>query len=205
MPTLPELREKLRRPLELERLRGCENRAVAGGLEKLLSGPLAGPFPQVREVLRGYNDLGVSEREEALEEALQLLQDGPPRPQAQPRAARQDLQPLAPVGETLPPDTALARLEWGHGGLKKLGSLGLQTLRDVLHNYPRRHEDRRALPRSAERRRRPESHRRGRDRLQIPPLPRPGMQILDVMLMTASGRAGQGDLVQPAVGGKATA
>ena len=47
MPTLSELRDKLRRPLELERLRGFGNKAVAGGLERLLEGPMASPFPKL--------------------------------------------------------------------------------------------------------------------------------------------------------------
>ena len=192
MPTLPELRDKLRRPLELERLRGCENKAVSGGLEKLLSGPLAGPFPQVREVLRGYDALSFAEREEALEEALKLLQDGQgkqgqPRPATAPKVARQDAPALAPSGETLPPDTALSRLDWGHGGLKKLSSLGLQTLRDVLHNYPRRHEDRRALPSIAEIEDGAKATVAGVIVSKSRRSPRPGMQILDAVIQTSSG------------------
>ncbi|GAA4018379.1 ATP-dependent DNA helicase RecG [Deinococcus rubellus] len=187
MPTLPELRDKLRRPLELERLRGFENRAVSGGLGKLLEGPLAGPFPQVREVLRGYDDLSIPEREQALEEALGMLQDSPPRAVSVPRVARQDVPTLAPSGETLLPGTALARLDWGHGGLKKLTGLGLQTLRDLLHNYPRRHEDRRALPSIAEIEDGARATVSGVIVSKTRRSPRPGMQILDAVLQTASG------------------
>ncbi|TSA83721.1 ATP-dependent DNA helicase RecG [Deinococcus detaillensis] len=188
MPTLPELRDKLRRPLELERLRGFENKAVAGGLEKLMDGPLAGPFPKVREALRGYDNLSLAEREEAIEAALNLLQGGPPRPSSLPKVARQDPQlPAAPAGSRLGPSAPLAQLDWGHGGLKKLSALGLQTLRDVLHNYPRRHEDRRALPSLAEIEDGQKATVSGVLISKTRTSPRPGMQILNAVLQTSSG------------------
>ncbi|AWN23775.1 DNA helicase RecG [Deinococcus irradiatisoli] len=190
MATLPELREKLRRPLELERLRGYENRAVSGGLEKLLAGPIAGPFPQVREALRGYDALGPQERQEALEQALALLEGVPARPPSTPKVARRDaaLPPLtAAPGTALAPGTPLSQIDWGHGGLKKLTGLGLQTLRDVLHNYPRRHEDRRALPSLAEIEDGQKATVAGVIVSKNRRSPRPGMQILDAVVQTSSG------------------
>ena len=53
MPTLSDIQDKLRRPLELELAQGCQNKAVSGGMEKLLD-HFARPFPKVREALRGY-------------------------------------------------------------------------------------------------------------------------------------------------------
>ena len=54
--------------------------------------------------------------------------------------------PTAAPGERLPPDAPVERLDSGPGGARKLHTLGLHLLRDVLHAYPHRHEDRRALP-----------------------------------------------------------
>jgi ATP-dependent DNA helicase RecG len=189
MPTLSELRDKLRRPLELERLRGFGNKAVAGGLERLLEGPMAGPFPRVREVLRGYDALSLPQREEALEEALELLQDAdqPRAPRPTPKVARHDPVVAVPSGKSLPPETPLAQLDWGHGGLKKLHSLGLQTLRDLLHDYPHRHEDRRALPSLADIEDGQKATVAGVVVSKTRRSPRPGMQILDAVLITSSG------------------
>ncbi|MFC4455732.1 ATP-dependent DNA helicase RecG [Deinococcus sonorensis] len=149
MATVAELQLKLRRPLELELQQGCQNRAVAGGMERLLEN-FARPFPKVREALRGYDALSPDERVGALKSALDLLTPPTPAPAPVRRpASRVEVQP-ADVGGPLSPDTELSRVPLGPGAAKKLGSLGLHTLRDLLHAYPRRHEDRRALPSLAE-------------------------------------------------------
>lgn len=154
MATVSELAERLRRPLTLELNSGCQNRAVAGGLEGLLRGPLANPFPQVRERLDGYADWNVSMREEALREALGLLAEkmqvkGQTQMPAKTSAKASTPTPpaaSAKTSPTLPIDAPLARLDTGRGGERKLRELGLFHLRDLLHYYPHRHEDRRALP-----------------------------------------------------------
>ncbi|MDO4263047.1 MAG: DNA helicase RecG, partial [Deinococcus sp.] len=152
MPTVAELAERLSRPLTLELNSGCQNRVVAGGLEGLLRGPLANPFPQVRELLDGYAGWSVPEREQALERALQALaakaagQSAPARRRTPAVAAAKETVPPAPAGEQLPIDASIERLDSGRGGERKLRSLGLYQLRDLLHYYPHRHEDRRALP-----------------------------------------------------------
>ena len=143
MATVQELRDKLRRPLEVELASGCANRVVAGGMERLLDN-LARPFPQVRETLRGYAELDVEEREARLRRALGLL-SGEDRPAPRKTPARVET-PRAALDEQLAPDTPVERLELGPGAAKKLHALGLYSLRDLLHAYPRRHEDRRALP-----------------------------------------------------------
>ena len=145
MATVQELRERLRRPLAAELAGGCQNRVVAGGVEKLLSSPLANPFPKVRERLTGYADWDESERAEALQDALKLLGDTA-KPKATATRTARTAPPTAELGERLAPDTPVAQLDTGPGGTRKLSSLGLHNLRDVLHAYPHRHEDRRALP-----------------------------------------------------------
>lgn len=144
--TVQELRDKLRKPLERELLTGCTNRVVAGGVEKLLEN-LGKPFPQVRETLRGYADLSEGARQERLREALALLsgEDRTPAPSGKRGAA-----PFPPeavdFASRLSLDAEVSALALGPGGAKKLQALGLRTVRDVLHHYPRKHEDRRALP-----------------------------------------------------------
>lgn len=181
MATLQELREKLRRPLELERARGYENRAVAGGLEKLLGGPLAAPFPQVREILRGYGNMSLAEREETLLAALALLTGA-----AAPAQAPAPVSAPSPTAGSVP-NCPLERLSWGHGGLKKLHSLGLRELRDLLHNYPRRHEDRRALPSLQDIEDGQKATVAGTISAKHRRNPRPGMLILEIRLTTSSG------------------
>ena len=72
MPTLSDIQDKLRRPLELELAQGCQNRAVSGGMEKLLD-HFARPFPKVREALRGYGEMQTEARQGAVQSALVLL------------------------------------------------------------------------------------------------------------------------------------
>ncbi len=171
MPTLEEFKEKLRRPLERELLTGCQNRVVSGGLEKLLEN-LGKPFPKVREILHGYDTLDVDTRAERLKAALELLRgqavSSPARPVSSPthttvnqatvnqttvKPAVKPVPSSTPFPSAKPPvsvnwtlDTETEKIPFGHGSTKKLHTLGLYKLRDVLHNYPRRHEDRRAQP-----------------------------------------------------------
>ncbi len=194
--TLQELQDKLRRPLQLEQQRGYSNRAVSGGLEKLLAGPLASPFPKVREALRGYDSLAAPERQQALEAALALLQPAAPTPDS-PTSAPLNVKrgalpaPASSAPHTAPPkrkpDTPLAQLDWGHGGLKKLHGLGLHTLRDLLHHYPRRHEDRRALPSLSDIEDGQKATVSGVVVAKNRRVPRAGLLILEVTLQTASG------------------
>ncbi|MFK7602991.1 ATP-dependent DNA helicase RecG [Deinococcus sp. SM5_A1] len=188
MATVAELRERLRRPLAAELAAGCQNRVVAGGVDKLLASPLGNPFPKIREVLGGYGELSVGEREEVLKMALAALSAGEkakPAPSTRP-AARQAVPSAAP-GERLPIDAPLARLDTGPGGARKLQTLGLHTLRDVLHAYPHRHEDRRALPDLSDVEEGQKVTVEGRVVAKSRRSPRPGMLVIDVTLETPSG------------------
>ncbi|MCP2013552.1 ATP-dependent DNA helicase RecG [Deinococcus sp. HSC-46F16] len=185
MATVTELRDKLRRPLAAELATGCADRVVAGGVERLLASPLAGPFPGVREALRGYAELDAGARAEALERALALL-DGAER-KATPRPAARQAPPAAAPGERLPLDAEVSRLDTGPGGARKLTSLGLHTVRDVLHAYPHRHEDRRALPDLAEVEEGQKVTVEGTVIAKNRRKPKPNMLILDVTLETPSG------------------
>ncbi|MFC4639387.1 ATP-dependent DNA helicase RecG [Deinococcus hohokamensis] len=186
MATVAELRERLRRPLAAELAAGCHNRVVAGGVEKLLASPLGNPFPGVREVLGGYASLDAPAREAVLRRALALLAETktPTRPAKRPN--RQAAPAVSP-GERLPPDAEVARLDTGPGGARKLTSLGLHTLRDVLHAYPHRHEDRRAMPDLAQVEEGQKVTVEGTVVAKSRRSPRPGMLVIDVTLETPSG------------------
>ncbi|UBV43764.1 ATP-dependent DNA helicase RecG [Deinococcus taeanensis] len=185
MATVAELRDKLRRPLSAELASGCQNRVVAGGVEKLLASPLGNPFPKVRETLSGYAALEHEAREAAVRAALALLTDEPPR--AAPRRAARAAVPVAAPGERLPPDAGVAQLDTGPGGARKLQTLGLHLLRDVLHAYPHRHEDRRALPDLSQVEEGQKVTVEGRVVTKSRRSPKPGMLILEVTLETPTG------------------
>jgi ATP-dependent DNA helicase RecG len=150
MPSVEELRERLRKPLERELAMGCQNRVVTAGLEALLQN-VAQPFPKVRAALDGYSVMSTDERRERLLEALQILEGErkPAAPVAAKPASSAGLTPMATrILErlNLALDSEVARLPLPVGGAKKLNALGAKTVRDLLHYYPRRYEDRRALP-----------------------------------------------------------
>lgn len=185
MATVAELQERLRRPLAAELAGGCQNRVVAGGVDKLLSGPLANPFPKVREVLSGYGDMPPEARAEALQQALALL--GAEKKAAPKKPIAQSSKPIPQPGERLSLDTAVERLNTGQGGPRKLANLGLHTVRDVLHAYPHRHEDRRALPDLGNVEEGQKVTVEGVVVSKYRRTPKPGMLILEIVLETPSG------------------
>ena len=159
MTTVHELRTRLRGPLTLELRSGCRDTAVKGGLERLLEN-VGGPFGDVREVIAGYSYLKPEERAERVGQALALLGpaeapvftpgDAPPVTRSQPSVPAPTPHPDFATTQfaTTQLDTEFdnAVLNIGHSAPKKLAPLGLKTYRDLLFYYPKRYEDRRALP-----------------------------------------------------------
>lgn len=145
--TREELTARLLRPLLREQSDGAQDRVVAGGLEKLIEN-LGQPFPEVRSLLSGYREMSVAERLERLGQAIDALGGKAP-------VAVNPLPSRPPAGKALSPeadpnlevsfDTPIEALALGPGGKKKMSELGIRTIRDLLHSYPRRYEDRRAL------------------------------------------------------------
>ncbi|KOX90332.1 ATP-dependent DNA helicase RecG [Thermus aquaticus] len=127
-----EVRERLLRPILRELQDGARDRVVVGGLEGLVRN-LARPFPKLLDLFQGYGEKDPEARKKVLEEALRILQDG--QEKAPPPGPKPRLKPQDPAHLLAPPQSR-----------KKLSELGLHTVRDVLHHYPRRYEDRRALP-----------------------------------------------------------
>ncbi len=145
MPTRDELRERLLKPLTRELAMGCQNRVVTAGLEALLNN-VAQPFPKVREVLDGYGIMSQTEREENLKTAISLL-ESEQKPVLSVKSAPAKKPELPRLERTtLTPDSEITRLPLAPSAPKKLARLGIKTLRDMFHNYPRRYEDRRRLP-----------------------------------------------------------
>lgn len=156
-----ELRARLRGPLTRELRGGCQDRAVVGGIEKLLE-TVGQPFADVRTLMAGYSGLSPEARAERLTQALTLLEPVPaaaPEPRGRPfggatKTAMRIPDEAADAETATPPfsstdlDAELEskRLDLGAQAPKKLAPLGLKTYRDLLFYYPKRYEDRRTLP-----------------------------------------------------------
>ncbi len=163
MATVAQLRERLRKPLQLELQNGCRDTSVVGGLEKLL-GTVGKPFADVARVMEGYGQLTPERRAERLKEALRLLDEqeaaaprpSPPR-RREGRAGRAGARPAAGTRAAGGPRQSLTHesldsgieeglIDLGQGAAKKLAQVGVRTYRDLLYYLPRKHEDRRTLP-----------------------------------------------------------
>lgn len=149
--TREELKARLLRPIQRELSDGAQDRVVAGGLEKLLEN-LGQPFPEVGKTLAGYRQMDVETRKLQLEKAIELL--GGQGRGNRGQAASSFAPPLSPAPPTptaqsstldLHFDTPIEAINPGPGGKKKLSELGIRVVRDLLHSYPRRYEDRRTL------------------------------------------------------------
>lgn len=137
--TREELKARLIRPIARELADGALDRVVAGGLEKLIQN-LGQPFPEVGRMLAGYRQMDVEVRKKQLKRALELL--GAAAPSEPPAASGPQGLPTEAVSLLEAPVEAL---NLGPSSKKKLAELGIRAVRDLLHHYPRRYEDRRTL------------------------------------------------------------
>jgi ATP-dependent DNA helicase RecG len=151
-----ELRERLRGPLRQELRGGCRDDVVVGGLEKLLT-TVGAPFADVREVLADYAARPPEDREAAVRAALDLLEraeaetaaTGAPGRAGRNGERAADALRASGGGRTVEIlDAELGRADVGLAAQapRKLAELGIATYRDLLQTWPRRYEDRRALP-----------------------------------------------------------
>ena len=152
MATVPELRERLRRPLERELAEGCRDGVVVGGLERLLA-TVGRPFADVRALLDGYATWSAERRAVAVRAALELLtaaavEPGGPAPgrALDATAGGPDVAPAVDAGDLLQAEIGDRRIDLGAQAGRKLAEIGLRTYGDLLYHAPRRWEDRRALP-----------------------------------------------------------
>ena len=138
--TREELKARLIRPIARELADGALDRVVAGGLEKLIQN-LGQPFPEVGRMLAGYRQMDVEVRKRQLKRALDLLGGAVEEQSGYPAATR----PQGLPAETVSFEAPVEALNLGPGSKKKLAELGIRAVRDLLHHYPRRYEDRRTL------------------------------------------------------------
>ncbi len=174
MPSVPELRQRLKRPLELERSTNFQDTAVVGGLEKLLD-TLGKPFADIRAVLDGYSTLSQAEREGKLVQAIALLDNADEKDAAKKKqrakeqeersrnspykaakdakkeSASSSKKSSSTLTKTLKSDQLDEKLgsslvPLGAQAPKKLLAIGIDSYRTLMHYYPKRYEDRRVLP-----------------------------------------------------------
>ena len=152
-----QLRQRLRRPLEQELRNGCQDDVVVGGIEKLVT-TLGRPFADIQTIIAGYSNDTPEQRQNKLQQALELLgeQDEVEAEQVKVRQEVQAQRELAAAEKARADarvdasvlDDALTdkTVELGAQAPKKLASVGIASYRDLLYFFPRRYEDRRALP-----------------------------------------------------------
>ncbi len=126
--------------LEMEREQGYQDRAVAGGLDKLLRVWDAELRPILGEI-GSYSMLTPVQRETWVATALEKMPvgaaRGPTARKARPARRRsQSGPPTVALGDDV---TKLRRV--GDQLAKKLGKLGIETVEDLVYHFPHRHND----------------------------------------------------------------
>ena len=142
--------QRFRKVLELELRRGCDDSAVIGGLDHFLristqDSAIEAILSAGSKLSKGYGALGVATRRKWLMAMIETISAGPK--QATPALRKDRKRSEAAVVEpvTVPSDP----LDWPvtvitgiKGALKtKLAKLGVNSVRDLLYFYPRRHND----------------------------------------------------------------
>ncbi len=163
MPTLQELRLRLQKPLQLELENGCHDDVVVGGIEKLVSN-LGKPFHDIKHIIEGYEVQDVDMRKERLEQALQVLDEkikadisssshkevakkNSKNPQQAAKSPQNEETKTQVISSSiLDEELSSNSIDLGGQAARKLASIGIKTYRDLLYHFPKRYEDRRALP-----------------------------------------------------------
>ena len=157
---------QLRNILELERRKGYADKAVIGGIDRYLKhlvegGSLAPNSPVMRSIMalpsHGYASLSLEQRQRWLAETLALLSQPVTAPPKRSPAAAPAAPPASPETKTArapgrPPADRPARQEGLSAPITvlrgvsralatKFAHLGVETIRDLLYFFPRRHND----------------------------------------------------------------
>jgi ATP-dependent DNA helicase RecG len=141
----PDAAGQLRRILQFELSKGCDDSAVIGGLDRYLE--RARDDPKAAEMLalapglsRGYKGLSPASRRAWIERVL--------HPQAKAgKAARP--APARATPPAAPAERSTNALDWPVTAVKgvraptaaRLAKMGVQTLRDLIYLFPNRHND----------------------------------------------------------------
>jgi len=146
---MPSVLSKLRKVLLQEQGLGFQDRAVIGGLSKFVDfcQQEASPEEQalIQEValaLRGYESLTLEQCSETIQDVLESLsqdrpEDSPPPAQAPPPEEASSSQSAEPP--LAAPISSLKGISDVHA--KHLSKLGVKTVADLLHLFPRRYDD----------------------------------------------------------------
>ncbi len=137
---------RLRKILDLELRRGCDDHAVIGGLDQFLR--IAAQDRDVASILEatpledGYAGLDVPHRKRWLQQVI----EGKPAPAPKKTASRAKAGTKAPAAPVAPPETPVDAPVTVVKGVKealqaKLVKLGVRTVRDLLYLFPNRHND----------------------------------------------------------------
>lgn len=152
---LPAL-EKLQKFFKLEKDRGFDNRAIVGGLDKILPAwePVArqeGVLPEwvdaVVETLSRYGQMDEAARSTALTELLERIRgnSAEPSPSARPVVVPSSPPPTRRESDSRRPEGLSAPLTVlpgiGPKYAQTLEGLGLRTLENLLYYFPRRYDD----------------------------------------------------------------
>jgi ATP-dependent DNA helicase RecG len=148
---------QLGKVLREEQERGCDDGAVAGGIERFLTGWRMqangalqyAPVQQTLELLAGYAVFDEPTRRArvgiALEQLRELFRPSPPSAERRaPSAERRNTQPAKPA-KPAPPitlDTSLDQISGvGKVTAQSFKRLGVRTVRELLYHFPHRYDD----------------------------------------------------------------
>lgn len=153
-----ERQGQLRKILDHERRLGCADKAVIGGIDRYLRrlieenafSPASPVTASIRALPRGgYASLDVRERARWLTQTILLIDrrpdaapaKTPPPPAREPPAAKKPRRPTAPAkaGDLSAPVTAVRGVRDALAA--RFARLGVETVRDLLYFFPRRHND----------------------------------------------------------------
>lgn len=157
VPARPD--DRLRKILQFERAKGCEDRVVTSGLDSFLKNVLADRSQPVElavaQAIRslpdgGYRALPRAERRRWLDDVLAVAEGRPVEPKAKAKTGERPKRPLAKPNETGidAPISVLKGVSAKHEA--QFEKLGVSTVRDLLYLFPHRHNDYAALRKIAE-------------------------------------------------------
>ena len=152
MSTVFEIRQRILGPLRLELNSNCHDTAVVGGIEKLVK-TIGKPLLEIQPYIENYAELDKSERKKNIQEAIYIIENSlkePKKPsKAEPESTQSNNSTKSihkPVQEILDQELSSKAIKLASQAAKKLAAIQIKRYRELLNYYPRRYEDRRALP-----------------------------------------------------------
>lgn len=152
MSTVFEIRQRILGPLRLELNSNCHDTAVVGGIEKLVK-TIGKPLLEIQPYIENYAELDKSERKKNIQEAIYIIENSlkePKKPsKAEPESTQNNHSTKSihkPVQEILDQELSSKAIKLASQAAKKLAAIQIKRYRELLNHYPRRYEDRRALP-----------------------------------------------------------